>query len=72
MRILELCQENQLSLNALASRCGIRQSTLNNIINGRNNSVTVQTVARLCRGLNMDLHTFFDSDLFRNLEQEIF
>ncbi|MDD5864720.1 MAG: helix-turn-helix transcriptional regulator [Firmicutes bacterium] len=71
-RILELCDENRLSLNALSIRCGIRQSTLNNIVNGRNNSVTIETVARICEGLNMDLYTFFDSDLFRDLEQEIY
>lgn len=70
-RILNLCDENNLSVNALSIRCGIRQSTLNNIIGGRNNSLTVQTVARICRGLNMDLYTFFDTDLFRNVEQEI-
>lgn len=38
IRILNLCDENELSLNALGARCGITQSTLNNIVNGRNNS----------------------------------
>ena len=71
LRILALCRERRLSLNALSSRCGLRQSTLNNIISGRNNSVTIQTVARICKGLDISLHTFFDTDLFRNLEQEI-
>lgn len=72
IRILDLCDENNLSLNALSIRCGIRQSTLNNIISGRNNSITIQTVARICRGLDMDLFAFFDTDLFRNIEQEIY
>ena len=43
IRILNLCDENELSLNALGARCGITQSTLNNIVNGRNNSITIQT-----------------------------
>lgn len=71
-RILDLCDENNLSLNALAKQCGIRQSTLNNIVNGRNNSITVQTVWRICQGLGMELYAFFDVDLFRDVEQEIF
>ena len=71
LRILALCRERRLSLNALSSRCGLRQSTLNNIISGRNNSATIQTAARICKGLDISLHTFFDTDLFRNLEQEI-
>ena len=69
IRILNLCDENELSLNA---RCGITQSTLNNIVNGRNNSITIQTVLRICRGLGMELQEFFDDDLFRDIEQEIY
>ena len=71
IRILDLCYDRDLSLNALSARCGITQSTLNNIITGRNNSVTVQTVLRICRGLDMELEEFFDDDIFRDIEQEI-
>lgn len=72
IRILNLCDENELSLNALGARCSITQSTLNNIVNGRNNSITIQTVLRICRGLGMELQEFFDDDLFRDIEQEIY
>lgn len=71
-RILELCRQNYLTLSGLASLCGITQSTLNNLISGRNNSLTVSTVQKICDGLEIDLPTFFDSDLFRDLEQEIY
>ena len=71
LRILALCRERRLSLNALSSRCGLRQSTLNNIISGRNNSATVATVKKLCDGLDITIEAFFSSPLFRDLEQEI-
>lgn len=71
-RILQLCRENDLSVNALSIRCGITQSTLNNIVSGRNNSATVSTIQKICDGLDMNLPEFFDSDLFRGLEQEIY
>ena len=71
-RIFELCDSNELTLNALCRICGITQSTLNNIICGRNNSTTISTVQKICDGLNINLPDFFDSDLFRNLEQEIY
>lgn len=71
-RILELCEERGLSVNRLAAQCGITQSTLNNIISGRNNSATVTTIKKICDGLHMDLVDFFDSKLFLNLEQEIY
>lgn len=71
LRILQLCAENELSINALSAKCGITQSTLNNIVSGRNNSTTISTVQKLCDGLGMTLPAFFDSELFLNLEQEI-
>lgn len=70
-RILQLCAQNHLTLNGLADRCGLTQSTLNNITSGRNHSTTVSTIQKICDGLDMELPEFFDSPLFRNLEQEI-
>lgn len=72
MRVRELCRQNSITLTGLCTLSGITQSTLNNLMRGRNNSVTVATVQKICDGLEIDLPTFFDSDLFRNLEQEIF
>jgi len=71
-RILELCDARGLSVNGLGQVCGITQSTLNNIISGRNNSTTVSTIQKICDGLEIDIPDFFDSDLFRNIEQEIY
>lgn len=71
LRILELCSENNITVNKLATICGITQSTLNNIVNGRNNSTTVSTVKKICDGLNIDIVEFFSCELFKNLEQEI-
>ena len=71
-RIQELCLENNLTVNGLSIKCGITQSTVNNIVSGRNNSATIATVKKICDGLDMELPEFFDSDLFRNLEQEIY
>ena len=70
-RILELCMERNLSINKLCSISGVTQSTVNNIISGRNNSATVATVKKLCDGLDITIEAFFSSPLFRDLEQEI-
>ena len=71
-RIQELCMENNLTVNGLRTKCGMTQSPVNNIISGRNNSTTIATVKKIWDGLDMELPEFFDSDLFRNLEQEIY
>ena len=70
-RILELCRQHDITLNKLSTICGITQSTLNNIVSGRNKGTTVSTVKKICDGLEIDIHSFFASPLFDNLEQEI-
>ena len=70
-RILELCVENKISVNKLSSMSGVTQSTVNNIVSGRNNSTTVSTIKKLCDGLGITIEEFFHSELFRGLEQEI-
>ena len=70
-RILELCKENKLTVNKLATISGVTQSTLNNIVSGRNNSATISTIKKLCDGLDITIGQFFDSSLFEDLEQEI-
>ncbi len=71
LRIVELCNENHITLNKLSTISGITQSTLNNIKSGRNNSTTISTIKKICDGLNISVQDFFASDLFQNLEQEI-
>ena len=71
LRILELCKNNHITVNKLSTMCGITQSTLSNIIGGRNNSTTVSTVKKICDGLEITVKELFDSELFDNLEQEI-
>ena len=70
-RILDLCQERNLSVNKLSGMCGLTQSTLNNIVSGRNNSATVATVKKICYGLEISILDFFNCPLFEDLEQEI-
>ena len=70
-RILELCREKNISVNKLSSMSGVTQSTVNNIVSGRNHSATVSTVKKLCDGLDISIEDFFSSDLFHDLEQEL-
>ena len=70
-RIIQLCQERDISVNKLSSISGVTQSTVNNIVSGRNNSATVSTIKKLCDGLGITIDQFFHSELFANLEQEI-
>ncbi|MEE0252765.1 MAG: helix-turn-helix transcriptional regulator [Acutalibacteraceae bacterium] len=70
-RIAELCEEKHITINKLANISGITQSTLNNIMSGRNNSTTISTIQKICDGLEITVTDFFDSPLFLKIEQEI-
>ncbi len=70
-RILQLCNEREISINKLCTISGITQSTVNNIVSGRNNTATVTTIKKICDGLEITIIDFFNSNLFQNLEQEI-
>ena len=70
-RIMELCAQQGITVNRLATRSGVTQSTVNNIVSGRNHSATVATIKKLCDGLDITLRDFFDAPVFDALEQEI-
>ncbi len=70
-RIFELCTDKNISINKLATISGVTQSTLNNIVSGRNNSTTIATLKKLCDGLDITITEFFSCELFGDLEQEV-
>ena len=70
-RIRQLCEEHDISFNKLGNISGVTQSTINNIVSGRNNSATVSTIKKLCDGLGITLGEFFSTPEFDALEQEI-
>ncbi len=70
-RLLQLCEENRLSVNALARLSAVPPSTLKNIINGGSKNAGVVTIKKLCDGLEISLREFFNDDIFDDIEQEI-
>lgn len=71
-RILELCNERNLTVNALSNISGVTQSTVNDIIvNGTTYNEGIATIKKLCDGLEISVREFFDSELFDDLEQEV-
>ena len=70
-RILDLCNQKNLSVNKLCNMSGITQSTVNNIVSGRNNSTTISTIKKMCDGFGITIQEFFDAEIFLDLEQEV-
>lgn len=64
IRIEQLCKERNITINKLCTICGITQSTLTNITSRPNTNLTILTIMRICRGLNINISDFFNSSLF--------
>lgn len=70
LRIIELCNSNNLNINALSIKAGINPSTIRNILKSRCNAPNTQTIYYICLALNIDLKDFFNSKLFSNLDDD--
>ena len=68
IRILNLCNERNITINKLATLSGISQSTVSSLIDGSSQNPKLLTILRLCLGLNMDLKDFFNDDVFKELD----
>lgn len=70
-RILELCEQYGLTVNALADKSGISPSTVYSILNQKSKNPGIITIKKICDGLELSLADFFKSHLFDGIEPEI-
>jgi transcriptional regulator with XRE-family HTH domain len=70
-RIVQLCKERGITPNALSYRAGVPQATVKSILNHETQNTGVVTIKKLCDGFDITLGEFFNTDVFRHLEQEI-
>ena len=70
-RILMLCEERNMAINALAAVSGVSPSTIYSMLNEKSQNPGVVSIKKLCDGLEISIRQFFDSPLFDELEQEI-
>lgn len=70
-RIVELCKQRGIVINALANSAGISPSTVYSILNTKSKNPGIVTIKQICDGMEMSLREFFDSPIFDDLEQEI-
>ncbi len=70
-RILCLCEKRRMTINKLAIDSGVAPSTIKNILYGKSQNPGIVTLKMLCDGMGISLTEFFDTEEFKNLEQEI-
>ena len=59
-RIQCLCVQHGITINRLATMCGLKQSTIDNIIHGRSRNPKARTLHKIANTFNMTLSEFLD------------
>ena len=70
-RILQLLGERKMSIYKLAMESAVAPSSIKNILYGKSRNPGIVTIKMLCDGFGITITEFFDTENFRNLEQEI-
>ena len=59
-RIKDLCKSHGITINHLAAICGLKQSTIDNIIHGASKNPQIKTLHKIASAFNMTLCDFMD------------
>lgn len=70
-RIMNLCKERNIAVNALGNISGVNPSTIYSMLNTKSQNPGVVSLQKICDGLEISIREFFDDELFDNIEQEI-
>ena len=70
-RIVNLCKEKNIAINALGNISGINPSTIYSMLNDKSQNPGVVSLQKICDGLEISIREFFNDDLFDDIEQEI-
>lgn len=68
-RMVEICKQRHIILNKLATLSGLRQSTIENLVQGKTKCPTLKTLHRIAVGLNMTVSEFLD---FEEMNETVF
>lgn len=70
-RIIELCEERNITINALSYISGVPNSTIKGIFYERSKNPGITNIKKICDGFGITLGEFFSTPEFDTLEQEI-
>ena len=70
-RFEQLCNQRNINFCKLSSLSGVPYTTVKSIFYDQSKNPGIATIKKLCDGLEITITEFFDTDEFRNLEQEI-
>ena len=70
-RILQLCEERNITINRLANLSALPPSSVKNILYGKSQNPKIITIKMICDGVGITLGEFFSTKEFDCLEPEV-
>ena len=70
-RFEELCYQKGITFCKLASLSGVPYTTVKSMLYNQSKNPGIVTIKKLCDGIDISITEFFDTEYFKNLEQEI-
>lgn len=67
-RIYELCDKYNYTPNRLAEMSTVPPATFNDMINEKRDNPSSYVIYKICKTLKIEMKDFYDSDLFKNLD----
>ena len=71
LRFQQICKTRNIKFNELATLSGVTPSTVYSMMDSNRREISVNTIKKLCDGLEITLGEFFSTDEFDTLEQEL-
>ena len=71
LRFQQICELRRIKPNELANISGVTPSTVYSMMDSKRRDMSVNTIKKLCDGLDITLGEFFSTPEFDALEQEI-
>ena len=69
-RILNLCEERDITPNKLGTMSGVEPSTITSIFYGKSKNPGTRTLLDICQALEITLYDFFNDEMFKDRELE--
>ena len=70
-RIINLCKERNIAVNALGNLSGINPSTIYSMLNTKSQNPGVVSLQKICDGLEISVEEFFSDPSFTELGPEV-
>ena len=72
LRLSNLLIKNNMNVYALCKKTAMSQSTIRTILNANYKSTRLDTIVNIANGFSMTLSEFFDDDLFKPDNLDVF